>query len=162
MRSAAAKPVESFVAGYVLTRSLSLALALSVVTCLQARASEFFVPGAYMITTETGMPHLEENLRYAITHENRCLTHEALSSAFPILRHESLSGCRLDQERFDQGMISYALSCDLQHGTTGSAQWRVDPGLISGTLNVKLGGKNMTFYQRITARRLGECTTAAK
>ena len=29
--------------------------------------------------------------------------------------------------------------------------------VIVGTLNVKLGGKNMTFFQRVTARPLGQC-----
>jgi hypothetical protein len=28
-----------------------------------------------------------------------------------------------------------------------------------GTLNVKLGGKNMTFFQRMTAKLLGQCPT---
>ena len=37
-------------------------------------------------------------------------------------------------------------------GRTGEAIWHIDPSTsIRGTLNVKLGGKNMTFYQRVTA-----------
>jgi hypothetical protein len=27
-----------------------------------------------------------------------------------------------------------------------------------GTLNVKLGGKNMTFFQRLTAKPVGRCS----
>ena len=49
-------------------------------------ASETMPAGLYEVITETGMPHLEENLRYAVTRENRCLTGEDLASAFPILR----------------------------------------------------------------------------
>jgi hypothetical protein len=30
-------------------------------------------------------------------------------------------------------------------------------GAIAGTLNVRLGGKNMTFYQRITAKPIASC-----
>src|SRR5262249_41111535 len=44
----------------------------------------------YELTTETGMPHLEENLRYTTRHERVCLTHQSLSAAFPILQHPSL------------------------------------------------------------------------
>ncbi len=33
--------------------------------------------------------------------------------------------------------------------------------LISGTLSVKFGGKNMTFYQRVTVRPLGDCASEA-
>ena len=31
---------------------------------------------------------------------------------------------------------------------------------IRGTLDVKLGGKNMTFYQRLNGRAIGACTPA--
>ena len=43
-------------------------------------------------------------------------------------------------------------------------RWQFEPGpggsgemRLSGTLNVRLGGKNMTFYQRVTARAAGAC-----
>jgi hypothetical protein len=127
-----------------------------------AQAAESMPPGAYEVTIETGMPHLDENLRYAITREMRCLSHEALSSAFPILNHESLKGCRLDNESRLEDRVSYLLICDGGHGTTGNAQWHLAGDKIRGTLQVKLGGKNMTFYQRITARPVGECPPEAK
>ena len=38
-----------------------------------AFASDVLPPRLYDVTTETAMPHLEENLRYAIVHEKRCL-----------------------------------------------------------------------------------------
>jgi len=49
-------------------------LLAAIVTAAAAPASELLAPGLYQVTTETVMPHLEENLRYAITHEERCLT----------------------------------------------------------------------------------------
>ena len=119
-------------------------------------------PGAYEVITETAMPNLEENLRYATTRQKRCLDHQELAAAFPILAHQSLAGCRLDEEARHEQAISYVLICDGGHGTTGSAQWHLDAGYISGTLNVKLGGKNMTFYQRVTAKPLGKCVPEAK
>ena len=54
------------------------------------------------------------------------------------------------------------LICEGGHGTTGTAQWHLGADKIRGTLNVKLGGKNMTFYQRITAKPLGKCVSEAK
>ncbi|MBA3625751.1 MAG: hypothetical protein H0W48_15165, partial [Methylibium sp.] len=39
----------------------------------------------------------------------------------------------------------------------GEARWQFEPNGITGTLNVRLGGKNMTFFQRITAKPIGEC-----
>ncbi len=103
------------------------------------------------------MPHLEENLRYAVTRENRCLTGAELASAFPILKSASLADCKLRRERRDAHGDSYLLVCDGGHGTTGNASWRVGEQLIVGQLDVKLGGKNMTFFQRVTAKPLGQC-----
>jgi len=115
----------------------------------------------YEVTTETGMPHLEENLRYTTTHEKVCLTHQVLAAAFPILDHPALRGCRLRNEvRLGDTLsytLAYTLACEGGHGTTGEASWQIEAQRIRGTLNVKLGGKNMTFYQRVTALPLGNC-----
>jgi hypothetical protein len=111
----------------------------------------------YEVITETSMPHLEENLRYAVTRENRCLAGGDLAAAFPVLKSASLADCRLQHESRQGDAISYVLVCDGGHGTTGSANWRVGERLMVGTLNVKLGGKNMTFFQRLTAKPVGQC-----
>jgi hypothetical protein len=122
-----------------------------------ALASEPLPSGLYEITVETNMPHLEENLRYATTHETRCLRQQDLSTAFPVLQHASLKDCRLEPERRADDAASYRLVCDGGHGTTGNATWTLDAHRITGTLHVKLGGKNMTFSQRWTAVPLGQC-----
>ncbi len=127
-----------------------------------ASASEVLRRRQYDVTTETAMPHLEENLRYTITRERRCLGHQELSSAFPILSHPALDGCKLDHESRQDAAVSYRLICEGGHGTTGNARWQVGEQQIRGTLNVKLGGKNMSFYQRVTATPLGECVSEAK
>lgn len=114
----------------------------------------------YEVTIETGMPNLEENLRYATTHERRCLSHDEFASAFPILTHASLLGCSLTNESRHGDTLSYALICSGGHGTTGGAVWQMEGGQLRGTLSVKLGGKNMTFFQRITAIEVGECIHA--
>jgi hypothetical protein len=127
-----------------------------------AQASESISTRSYELVTEIGMPHLEENLRYTITRDKRCLSQRELFSAFPILAHQSLKGCKLDEESYSEGAVSYHLICDSGHGTTGAARWQLGPEMIRGTLEVKLGGKNMTFYQRVTAKPLGECVSEAK
>jgi len=109
-------------------------------------------PRLYDVTTETGMPHLEENLRYAIVRQRRCLDPGDLSRAFWMLDDVSLRDCRLHKSIEIEGTARYELLCDGGHGTTGSAEWQVDAEQLRGTLHVKLGGKNMTFYQRVVAR----------
>jgi len=121
-------------------------------------AAAAFSPGMYEITTETGMPHLEENLRYSTTQARHCVTQpEALSTAFPILDHVSLKGCHLGDETRQGDTVSYVLVCEGGHGTTGHATWELGEHQMIGTLHVKLGGKNMTFYQRVTAVPVGQC-----
>jgi hypothetical protein len=109
--------------------------------------------GSYDVTTEIMMPHLDENLRYAITRQRRCLDHQWLSSAFPARQYRALSDCTLNHERWDGDTISYTLSCTNGHGTTGTATWRMRTDGITGQLNVTLGGKNMKFSELISARR---------
>lgn len=120
----------------------------------------------YDVTIETGMPHLEENLRYAITRQQRCLSHAELFSVFPILTQASLQGCQLGDEHRRGNTSSWTLVCEgapgATGGTTGHALWILDAPRITGTLNVKLGGKNMTFYQRATLMPLGECNAGSR
>lgn len=115
-------------------------------------------PRLYEITTETSMPHLEENLRYTLERSRRCLGRDDLASAFPILHHPSLTGCELRAQSHDHKMLAYLLVCD-RSATTGTAVWRLEDQVIHGTLDVKLGGKNMTFTQRVTGRPIGECSS---
>jgi hypothetical protein len=122
-----------------------------------AHAAETTSPQLYEVVTETAMPHLEENLRYATTREQRCLEQNELRSAFPILQYAALKDCKLDHESRQEDIVSYALVCKGGHGTTGRATWQLGPTQSTGTINVKLGGKNMTFSQRVTARVLGVC-----
>lgn len=122
-----------------------------------ARAMDIMSARMYELVTETGMPHLEENLRYTITREKRCLRHDDLASAFPVLAHSALKGCRLGDENRQDDTVTYLLSCEGGHGTTGVARWRLGEQKITGQLDVRLGGKNLTFYQRITGTALGAC-----
>jgi hypothetical protein len=124
-------------------------------------AADGDVPHAqlYDVTTETVMPHLEENLRYTTTREQRCVKHFNFAQAFPILGHPALKGCVLTHgQRGIEAELSYVLECTGGHGTTGRAIWHIDAGRIHGTLNVRLGGKNMTFSQRVTALPQGLCS----
>ena len=136
-------------------RPLSVAASL---LCTVAWASgEAVEAGSYEITAEIAMPHLEENLRYATTRERRCLRARELSSVFPILHHPSLEGCNLDSERRRGDTIRYRLVCASPQVATGTARLDAGPGRIAGILEITMGGKNMTFSQRIKAVRQGEC-----
>ena len=132
-------------------------LLVSTLCCAPCAAAQPFAPRLYEIATETGLPNLEENLRYATTHSKLCIGRAQLATAFPILQHEALKGCKLDHERSVASSVHLLLSCTSGNSATGTAEWQVDELGIRGTLDVKLGGKNMTFYQRIRGRPIGGC-----
>jgi hypothetical protein len=111
----------------------------------------------YEVTTATSMPHLDESLRYATKTEARCIDIRDLSGEFWMLREVSLQDCRLVKSSESADAASYLLMCDGGHGTTGTATWQLGQSAIAGVLNVRLGAKNMTFYQRITAKLIGSC-----
>ena len=144
----------AFSDGRSITRHMLLP---AVFLTLHVRAAEFLPPRLYEVTIETGMPHLEENLRYTTTHQRSCISAKELAVEFPILKHPTLAGCSLGGEARQDHIVKFALSCDAAHGTTGTAVWHIDNQRIHGRLDVKLGGKNMTFSQTVTARVIGSC-----
>lgn len=137
-----------------------IAVSAGTIAAADVKQADAWSPRLYRATIETGLPHLEENLRYATTHEMLCLGATQLATAFPLLRHVAFEGCTLDDPRRDGDRIVLRLYCAPGSETTGSAYWSVDGTLLSGTLEAKLGGKNMTLYQRITGRAAGTCVPA--
>lgn len=132
-------------------------IALSLGPRAQAVAADPNTWAQYDLTIEIGMPHLDENLRYATTREMRCLNTRDLTRAFPILSDVSLQDCSLAlSEQRPDGAV-YNLQCTGGHGTMGNANWKFDGPTIAGTMSVRLGGKNMIFHQRMTGRLIGPC-----
>lgn len=112
----------------------------------------------YDLVTEISMPNLDENMRYATTREQRCVVGGDLSRAFSMLEDVSLGDCRLVPADGTPQQRRQSLRCTGGHGTVGEATWSVEGPIIAGTLQVKLGGKNMTFHQRVRGRAIGPCT----
>lgn len=117
-------------------------------------------PRSYAITREIGMPHLEESLRYAATREERCLVPRQLVAGFELLRKPALAGCTLEEEKRERDTVFYRLACTAGSETSGGAEWVAGERRLAGVLRVRLGGKNMTMWERITAIDRGPCTRA--
>jgi len=87
-----------------------------------APAAEMTMSRLYEVTTEIGMPHLEENLRYATRVERSCMNPRQLTKAFPMLGDVSLQDCELvETEEEARDTLLYRLQCSGGHGTMGSA-----------------------------------------
>jgi Protein of unknown function (DUF3617) len=131
------------------------------VLCASVFASPLVLnPGTYELTVETLLPHLEENLRYATTHQRHCLGTQEATTLFPILRHQAFAGCVLAGGQTVEDQLEYSLECSNREAATGVAHLSVSPTGVNGVLEIKMGGKNMTLSQRITGPRLGACESA--
>ena len=132
-------------------------LAVSLLSAALWTPNQATTDGLYEINTETLMPHLEENLRYAITRGRRCVRSKAPEAFFTILQHQSLNGCKLGAGNRRGGAMYYRLVCDGGPETTGTAELHVVAHHVDGVLQIQMGGKNMTFSQRVEAMRQGDC-----
>jgi len=135
-----------------------LVLCIFSITCHLAHASTITVsPGVYAVTTETSLPNLNESLRYATTTTNQCLHEQEASSLFPILSQVSFVGCNLVGNQSDTEHSDFDLVCNNSQAATGTARFIISASTFRASLDVKMGGKNMKFSQRISARRIGPC-----
>lgn len=115
-------------------------------------------PGEYDLTTQTVLPHLEEALRYATTRARRCLPEPDPTSMFPLLGHQAFTGCTLVPNANIADGMHFALRCKNPEAASGSAVFDVDADYLSATLELKMGGKNMTLSQRLHGPRVGPCS----
>ena len=79
------------------------------------------------------------------------------SQVFPVLRHPSLDGCALSEEEHNGGTQRFRLGCKSTEVATGVAWLEPRGSGIVGELHVRMGGKNMTFSQRVQATFHGAC-----
>ena len=106
------------------------------------------------------MPHLDE-MRRQVAQHTRCVRDDAPDGLFPVLEQHALRGCRLDYPKSvvtaDGTRRDYVLVCASARVASGTASLEADGEVLVGTLAVKMGGKNMTFSQRVEARRGAPC-----
>ena len=113
-------------------------------------------PGLYDIAAQTVMPHLEEMRRNTV-HHSRCLHNDKLTSIFPVTDQRALMGCDLRYANQVGDVFYYSLNCQDARVATGTAELQMTRERIVGTLEVKMGGKNMTFSQFVKATWKEDC-----
>ncbi len=115
------------------------------------------VPGLYSVKTEIVMPHLGESLRYATTEAQQCFDQEAVFGLFPILSEPTFVGCKFVRKKNDSTRDEFNLVCSNPTAATGMARFHIGEATFRATLDVKMGGKNMKFSQRISGYLVGAC-----
>lgn len=118
--------------------------------------------GQYTLATQMVMPHLDE-MRRVVVEARRCVADGDVAALFPVLDQHALRGCRLDYPRHGADGDDYVLVCASARVASGTARLEaVGDDRLVGRLEVKMGGKNMTFSQRSEARRDGPCAAASR
>ena len=144
-------------------RRLFAAAAISTCACLSTGAccaEPALSAGFYELASRMSMPHLDD-MRRIVTTEQRCLGADDLQALFPVLRQPALTGCKFDFPQPLTNGTRYVLVCASARVATGTADLTPTPTGVIGELAVKMGGKNMTFTQRVEARRIdAECPAA--
>ena len=112
-------------------------------------------PGLYAVKSQMVMPHLDE-MRRIIKQEQQCVIDDP-ASLFSVLRQGALHGCKLGYPKKTAQSMNYVLVCQTAMVATGHIAVEPQREAFIGTMEIKMGGKNMTFTQRIEATRLGDC-----
>jgi len=113
--------------------------------------------GRYEVKAETLLPNLQNNLRYTTTFKKQCLHKQDAATLFPILKQVSFVGCQLLASSNTSDVGKFLLVCDNPQAAGGNAQFEIEEKFFNAVLNVKMGGKNMKFSQRVTGNRLSDC-----
>ena len=139
-------------------RRYTLRVAVVVFACysLAVNASQIEVkPGTYRITSMILLPNPGESIHSATATHDRCVNTTELSSIFPVLNHNSFTGCALERAVNIPGGIQYTLLCDNMSAATGTAEFKINTDSFTGNLDIKMGGKNMKFSQTVSGLRIG-------
>jgi hypothetical protein len=133
------------------------AAALAAFSAAAAEPGVTLAPGHYDVVAQTVLPNLEESLRYATTRSRRCLGNEPADTLFPILLHPAFAGCTLVRQEGRRDEWNFTLTCSNPEAASGSATLLIEAQRFDATLDLKMGGKNMTLSQRVSGTRRGEC-----
>ena len=120
---------------------------------LTVSAADIPLPAKYQLQTRLSMPNLDENLRSAVNTQKVCISR--VMDLFPVLMQPAFKGCRLGDPS-NGAESTYQLFCG-SGGGSGVVKLKKRGDRWIGRLSVKMGGKNMTFSQSVTAEPVGSC-----
>lgn len=133
-----------------------LAVCASITVAAAAGARDAYHAGRYHIESQMLLPHLEE-MRRISEHQSLCVGAAEALGFFPVALQPALRGCALVARPETDAALDYVLVCKSVNGASGYARLAVDGDNVKGVLEAKMGGKNMTFSQHVTAQREGDC-----
>ena len=114
-------------------------------------------PGLYQVEVRIALPNVQDVAApFVVT---RCVRPADLESgeAFSILSKNPLRICNLLDYRATDGAVSYRIACPGPNKGSAVAVFRTTATTYRGSIQMNMGGKNMTMSETQAGRRIGNC-----
>jgi len=108
------------------------------------------------VASQIILPHLDA-MRREVETSQRCVTGPTPRELFSVFDQPALRGCDFAFPRATTQAVEYVLRCQSARVATGTLTLQRAGEDTVGVAAIKMGGKNMTFTQRVVARRVGAC-----
>lgn len=139
----------------------SLALVFAGPMAFPAQADPLLRDGSYEVTYRLEVPHVEQ---WATDSTARICVRNPMGSegiALPVLSvNNPLSKCPANHIRQIGNVLSFNINCNEREGARAKALYKLKPDAFQGRIAMTMGGKNMTFVEVQTGRRVGSCVMA--
>lgn len=133
----------------------------SVLAVLVASASvaadPLLAPGLYRVEVRIALPNVQDAAAPFVA--TRCVSPADLKSgeAFSILSKNPLRNCDLLDYRVTDGTASYRIACPGPNKGSAVAVFQTTATTYRGSIDMNLGGKNMTMSETQAGTRIGNC-----
>ncbi|HTT37198.1 MAG TPA: DUF3617 family protein [Burkholderiales bacterium] len=136
--------------------ALAVGIAASMGTASEA-ADSLPVPGLYRVEVRISLPNVQDTAAPMLL--TRCIGADDLQSgrAFFVMSENPLKSCDLLDYRVTAGTAVYRIACPGPNKGSAVAVFDTAATSYHGTIQMNMGGKNMTMSEAQAATRIGDC-----
>lgn len=120
-------------------------------------ADPLLAPGLYQVEVRIALPNVQDAAApFVVT---RCVRPADLESgdAFSILSKNPLRTCDLLDYQATDGAVSYRIACPGPNKGSAVAVFQTTATTYRGSIQMNMGGKNMTMSEMQAGTRIGNC-----
>jgi len=134
-----------------------IAAAIGAIAAGSAAAESPLLPGLYEVEVRISLPNVQDVARPLLV--TRCITPDDADSgrAFFVLSDNPLKRCNLVDFEAASGKASYRIECPGPNRGHAIASFELGKTAYRGTINMNMGGKNMTMAEVQAGKRAGDC-----
>ena len=139
------------------TRITRASLVAALAATGSVAADPFLAPGLYRVEVRIALPHVQDAAApFVVT---RCVSPTDLESgeAFSLLSKNPLRNCDLLDYQVTDGTASYRIACPGPNKGSAVAVFQTKATTFRGSIEMNMGGKNMTMSETQAGMRIGNC-----